>query len=150
WLSANLLAIRKGIIKEIPLDIAEDAVIPYLIWKKGYKVVYNEEAIIFVNFPKTLKEWYLQKTRSLKAHSHTKIYIPENIRSRGFFTEIKGAYKVITYPKNYREFIWTIFLFLVRIHLWIIYFYDTKIKKEEYRGVWKRAKTTSPLEHGNN
>ena len=34
WLSANLLAVRRSLLGDIPLDVAEDAIIPYFILKK--------------------------------------------------------------------------------------------------------------------
>ena len=46
--SANLLAIRNKVIKEMPLDVAEDAIIPYLFYKKNYRLVYADKAVIKV------------------------------------------------------------------------------------------------------
>ena len=46
-----LFAIRSGIVKEFPLDVAEDTVIPYLFFKKGFKIAYAENAKVYVKHP---------------------------------------------------------------------------------------------------
>ena len=46
--SANLLAIKNNVIKDIPTDVAEDAVIPYMFFSRNYRLVYNDKAMIIV------------------------------------------------------------------------------------------------------
>src|SRR6185295_18184938 len=46
--SGYLFAIRNGIIKEFPLDASENNIIPYLFWKKGYKIKYLDKVEVYV------------------------------------------------------------------------------------------------------
>ena len=144
WLSANLLAVRRAALYDIPLDIAEDAVIPFLAFKNNWKTIYTPKARIQVTYPKNLKDWYTQKTRSLGAHYLAPKYIDNSQRS--FSKEIRGAIKIFTYAENLKEVIWTFALFPARLYLWSKVIYNNKIKKQFYGGTWQRAKTTLPLE----
>jgi cellulose synthase/poly-beta-1,6-N-acetylglucosamine synthase-like glycosyltransferase len=53
--SGYLFAFR-NIIKEIPLDVAEDSIIPYYFLKKSYKIGYAEKALVYVKNPRNLKD----------------------------------------------------------------------------------------------
>ena len=64
--SGYLFAMRNGVIKEIPTDVAEDTIIPYLFWKGGYKVGYAEKALVYVKNPDNIKDWIKQKKRTAK------------------------------------------------------------------------------------
>src|SRR3989344_8190828 len=49
--SGYLFAFRNNIIKEFPLDVAEDTIIPYIFYKKGYKIGYAEKALVYIKNP---------------------------------------------------------------------------------------------------
>ena len=49
---------------------------------------------------------------------------------------------VETYSKNFREFNWTIGLFIARLYMWLNVFYDTKIKRKHYNDAWERVEST--------
>jgi len=109
---ANLLAVRKGIINEIPLDVAEDAIISYMVYEKGYKNVYVKEARVLVLFPRNFKDWVKQKVRSIKAHEALNKYVTKkDVKMKSFSNEIfYGIYLSLSFPKYLNEFYWTLLL----------------------------------------
>ncbi len=144
--SANLLAIRNKIIENMPLDVAEDAIIPYMFLKKGYQLKYVEQAKVQVTYPNNFKDWKKQKIRSIKAHESLNKYIKEEIRMKGFLNEIiQGTYLALTYPKNIKEILWTLTLFPSRLYVWLTALYQIKIKQDHYKASWSRSKSTIPL-----
>jgi len=146
--SANLLAIKNNVIKDIPTDVAEDAVIPYMFFSRNYRLVYNDKAIVRVLYPTNMKDWIKQKTRSIKSHESLNKYIKNrNLRIKTFLNEIiHGSFIAISYPRNVREFLWTLLLFPARLYVWILSFYQIIVKKEQYEGSWSRSKSTLPLD----
>ena len=143
-----MFAIRNNIIKGFPTDVAEDTVIPYLFHKKGYRIGYAENARVYVKWPDNMKDWIKQKTRSIKSHESLNKYIKNrNLRIKTFLNEIiHGSFIAISYPRNVREFLWTLLLFPARLYVWILSFYQIIVKKEQYEGSWSRSKSTLPLD----
>ena len=141
--SAYLFAFR-NIIKEIPLDVAEDAVIPYMFWEKGYTVGYAENAVVYVKNPDSFKDWLKQRKRTSKAHETLEKYVDvERIpRVKSFSNEVKkGFFWALAYPKNIKEFYWTFCLFFARLYMWGCVFIDTKMRKKHYQDAWERVHT---------
>ena len=66
--SGYLFAIRKGVILDFPLGASEDSIIPFLFWKKGYKIKYIPKAEVYVKNPDNWKDWLSQKIRNIKGH----------------------------------------------------------------------------------
>src|SRR3989344_2009869 len=66
--SAYLMALRAGIINEFPLDVAEDAFIPYMFYKKNYKIAYVPTAQVFVKWPNNFNDWVEQKVSKMKLY----------------------------------------------------------------------------------
>lgn len=137
--SGYLFAIRGGVIKDIPLDVAEDTIIPYLFHKKGYKIGYAENALVYVKWPDNLKDWLKQKKRASDAHSKLIKYYPDFPRVKSFFNEVlEGvSFKVFLYPKNVKEVYWTFLLYFTRLYMWLSLFYDNKFRKKDYRDGWR-------------
>ena len=136
--SGYLFAFR-NIIKEIPLDVAEDSIIPYYFYKKGYKIAYAENARVFVKNPTNLKDFIKQRKRTANAHAKLTKYAPDFPRVKSFSGEIKGGLKnlviIFSYPKNIKEFFWTLLLFPTRLYIWLKLFYDKR--KKEYEDGWR-------------
>src|SRR3989344_6732133 len=63
-----LFAFRNGIVKEFDRDIPEDAIIPFTFMEEGYKIVYEENAKVYVKYPDNFDEWLSQKKRIRKAY----------------------------------------------------------------------------------
>jgi len=135
-----LFAIRNGVVKEFPCDIAEDTTLPYLFFKKGFSIAYAEDAKVYVKWPDNMKDWLKQKKRAADAHSKLRKYYPDFPKVKSFFNEIlEGSFslKVWKYPRNFKEFIWTIWLYPTRLYMWLSLFFDLKVRKKEYKDGWR-------------
>ncbi len=141
--SGYLFAFRKGLISEIPLNVAEDSYIPYIIFNKGYKIKYVPESIVYVKNPETLKDFIKQRIRTAKAHTSLSYYFKDFPKMKSFKNEIKeGTFSALKYPKTLKEFFWTLELFFVRLYIWIKKFYDEKISKKLYSDGWEKINLT--------
>jgi len=139
-----LFAFRKNKIKKIPLDVAEDTVIPYLLWQKGYKIGYAENALVYVKNPDNWKDWIKQKTRTHKSHGKLDLYVDTKTtpKVKTFKTESKGIFWLMKYPSTLKEASWTAQLVLARLYTWIKYFLDTRIIQNHYTDAWQRVEST--------
>lgn len=137
--SGYLYSIRKGLIDKIPLDVAEDSIMPLIVWKKGYKLAYVDKAIGYVLYPENLNKWINQKIRTSKSHELLDKYGGKALRMKTFKNElVKGVFWSLTYPKNINEFFYTFFLMLARLESWRRFFIDTKIKDKHYGETWDK------------
>ena len=146
--SGYLFAIRNGIINEIPLDVPEDCIIPYLVWKKGYEVIYTPRAEVFVKYPDNWKDWINQRIRTIKAHENLDKLYPDMPRTKSLLNEIqKGALFSLRFPKNIRELYWTFQLFFARLYIYLKAFKEIK-KKEVFSDGWRQTEisSTTPLD----
>ena len=80
--SGYLCAIKGGIIKEIPLDAADDAIIPHFIFNEGYKIAYAEKALVFVKNVNNWKDWVSQKLRCARSHEPLGRYVDFEKKSK--------------------------------------------------------------------
>ena len=141
--SGYLFAFRKKLISEIPLNVAEDSYIPYVIFKQGYKIKYVPEAIVYVKNPENVKDFIKQRIRTAKAHSSLTDYFENFPKVKSFKNEVKeGTFNALKYSSNFKEFIWTIELFFVRLYIWMKTFYDEKLSNRKYRDNWERIEST--------
>jgi len=143
--SGYLYAFRK-IIKEIPSNtLIEDGIISQMIWQNSYKIAYAPEAKVYVKFPTNLQDWFKQKIRSTggyvqKIKARHRQLIMKQDRMRGFREEVSDGLKLFfTYPKNLKEFFWTILLYLARLYLWLMILWQIKILKKT---PWERVEST--------
>ena len=142
--SGYLFAFRKEFIKEIPVDVAEDTIIPYFFWEKGYKIGYADKAKVYVKNSTNLKDWVTQKIRTHKSHNKIGNYANTKItpKVKTFKTEMRGITWILKYPKNLSEFSWTIQLIIFRLYTWLNYYYDLIFLKKNYQDGWKRIEST--------
>ncbi len=141
--SGYLFAIRKGVVEDFPIDVSEDSVIPYLFWKKGYKIKYLPEVKVYVKNPDNMKDWENQKIRNIKGHENLSKVFPEMSRTKSFWNEVRyGFFHALFYPKSFKEFKWSIELFNARKEIYKKAFSDLK-KEEVYSDGWREAETES-------
>lgn len=135
---------RNHVINKIPLNAAEDTVVPYIFWEKGYKISYAENAKVFVKNTNNWNDWLKQKMRTSKAHETLNNYVDlrKAKRIKTFFNESKGLVYLFSYPKSLREFYWMKKLVLARFYMWMKVFYDTKINNKQYTDAWERVEST--------
>jgi len=143
-----LFAIRNGILKEIPLDIPEDAIIPYLLWKKGYRNSYAPNAKVYIKYPDNWNDWVNQRVRTIKSHENIRKITPDMPRTKSFFNEIKeGALFAILQPRSLKQFLWIIQLYFARLYIYYKSFREIK-KKEAFDPGWRKTeiKSTKPMD----
>jgi cellulose synthase/poly-beta-1,6-N-acetylglucosamine synthase-like glycosyltransferase len=139
--SGYLFAMRKSVIHDFPLDSSEDSIIPYLFWKKGYKIKYVPEVEVYVKNPTTQEDWENQKIRNIKGHENLSKLYPEMPRTKSFWNEVKhGAFFALVYPRSPREFKWTLDLYKARLGIYKKAFKDLK-KQEVYSDGWREKET---------
>ena len=146
--SGYLFAIRKNVIIDFPMEVSEDCIIPYLFWRKKYRIVYAPNIKVYVKNPNNWKDWLNQKVRNVKGHENLHKFFSHIPRTKSFFNEIKhGIFFIVTYPKNPREFCWTIQIYFARLYLYFKAFRELKINKE-YSDGWRETeiKSTKPLD----
>ncbi len=132
-----------GTIREIPLDVAEDSIIPYYFWKKGFKIGYVKKAKVFVKNPTNIRDWLKQRRRTANAHTKLTHYAPDFPKVKSFKNEVtKGIIWIWSYPKTIKEYFWTVELVFVRLYMWLSLFYSLRFKKEEYRDGWDKIEST--------
>lgn len=137
--SGYLYSIKKGLIDKIPLDVAEDSIMPLMIWKKNYRISYADKAIGYVLYPENFSKWISQKVRTAKSHELLDKYGGKKIRMKTFKNELlKGLSWSFVYPQTIKEFFFTIFLMAARLEAWRKFFIDTKIKKKHYGERWEK------------
>jgi len=136
--------LNNGTVKELPPDVAEDSITPYYFYKKGYSIKYVPEAEVYVKNPTNLEDFIKQRKRTNASHNKLRYYAPDMPRVKTFWNEIKkGTFFALSYPKTLKEFIWTLFLFLIRFYTWILMFADKIIpKKIVYKDDWERIEST--------
>lgn len=120
--SNYLFAFRNNFVSKIPVDVAEDYVVPYIFWKQRYKIKYLENAKVLVNNPISLDKWLEQKIISAKKHENLMKYVGkrENLKVKSFKNEIlKGTISALSYPRTIKEFYWTLLLFGARLTMWL-------------------------------
>ncbi len=144
-----LFAIRNGLIKEIPPDVPEDAIVPYLIWEKGYRNSYASKAKVYVKYPDNWKDWINQRIRTIKAHENINKLYPDMPRTKSFFSEIKhGALFALLQPKNIKQLWWTIELYFARLYIYYRSFKEMRKKEKVYDPGWRETeiKSTNPFD----
>jgi cellulose synthase/poly-beta-1,6-N-acetylglucosamine synthase-like glycosyltransferase len=141
--SGYLYAIKSGIVKEIPLDTADDAIIPHLIHEAGYKIAYAENALVFVKNVDNWKDWVSQKLRCARAHENLGNYtdLKKSPRTKTFSNEAKGIFYLFSYPKTLKEIFWTFELIFARLYLWILVFFEVYVKKKYHKDNWQRVES---------
>jgi len=139
--SGYLFAIRNGVLKGFPLEASEDSIIPFLFWKKNYKIKYLPEAEVYVKNPENWHSWKKQKIRNIKGHENLNKLVKEMPRTKSFWNEIKeGTFFALKYPKNTKEFFYTLALFIARFYIYIKAFYELHFKKKGYYDGWRAEK----------
>jgi cellulose synthase/poly-beta-1,6-N-acetylglucosamine synthase-like glycosyltransferase len=137
-------AFRNKIVKNFPIDVAEDTIVPYLFRDKGYKIAYAPDAKVYVKFPNTLRDFVNQKKRTAKGHeSLSKYYDMKKLpRTKSFKNEIFEGYRALLYPRTLLEMFYTFMLFPVRLYIWMLVFYHTKFRRKAYSDAWERVEST--------
>lgn len=139
-------AIRKTKLR-FPIDcLADDAYISYASFKEGKKIGYAPNAIVYVNYPTNLKDYFIQKKRSAGAYVQLWKYniLTKNTVTRSFKKELQYFWFPIKYASNLKELMWSLALYPIRLLQWIVIFYEQKILRKNLmkNGSWERVEST--------
>ena len=141
--SGYLFAVRRALVEHVPEDaLAEDAVISHLVARQGYRIRYAPRARVLVKYPTTYRDWLRQKVRS--AGGYAQDYVRKSpVRMRSPWLEmLHGTRLALRYPRNPREFLWTLLLFAARLHLWLLVFVNVRLLRYPLPALWQRVETT--------
>jgi cellulose synthase/poly-beta-1,6-N-acetylglucosamine synthase-like glycosyltransferase len=139
--SGYLFAIRKIIFPKLPEELlSEDGFISNEVYRKRKSIGYSGKARVYVKYPDNFQDWIAQKKRS--AGGYNQIKKLTGIEMRSFKKESFGAFSLLEYVSNLREFFWLLSLFFARVYLWILIYRDINIKKKKHKEIWKRVEST--------
>jgi len=141
--SGYLFAFRRALIEHVPEDaLAEDAVISHFIARQGYRIRYGPQARVFVKYPTTYRDWLRQKVRTSGGYAQDHVR-KSQVRMRSAWLEIlNGTPLALRYPRNPREFLWTVLLFAARLHVWLLVFVNVRLLRRPLVALWQRVETT--------
>lgn len=136
--SGYLFAIRNGLVKETYPDVPEDCVIPYLVWKKGYRVAYVPKAEVYIQYPNNWADWLKQRVRTIKAHENLNKLVQDMPRTKSLWNEIKkGLLFTLTHPRNFKESYWLSQLYFAKLYIYFKSFRDAKSKETAFDPAWR-------------
>lgn len=141
--SGYLFAFRRELIDHVPEDaLAEDAVVSHRIAQAGYRIRYASQARVRVRYPTTYGDWLRQKVRS--AGGYAQEYVRQSpFRMRSPWLELRtGVRMALRYPRDAREFLWTLLLFVARLHLWLLVLVKVRILRRPLDALWQRVEST--------
>jgi cellulose synthase/poly-beta-1,6-N-acetylglucosamine synthase-like glycosyltransferase len=125
--------------------LSDDAYISYSIRNMDKQIAYAPMAKCYVKYPTTLDDYYKQKVRSLGGFVQLERFgvFKKDKQSRSFPIELTYALFVFRYASNFREFIWSILLFPVRLTTWIrIFWTRVMLQKDMPSSGWERIEST--------
>jgi biofilm PGA synthesis N-glycosyltransferase PgaC len=141
--SGYLFAFRRALVAHVPEDaLAEDAVISHRIASQGYRIRYAPQAHVSVKYPTTYRDWLRQKVRSTGGYAQPYVRNAA-VRMRSLWLEtIEGTRVALRYPRNVREFLWTLLLFAARLQMWLLVFVNVRLLRRSFDALWQRVETT--------
>lgn len=141
--SGYLYAIRAGLVTHIPEGaLAEDAVVSQQVAERGYKVRYAPDAKVFVKYPATYHDWLIQKVRSVGGYAQP-VIANSQFQMRSFRHEATaGLWRSLAYAHSPRELLYIGLLILARLHLWLLIFWEVRLRKRPLAELWQRVEST--------
>lgn len=142
---SGYLSMIRNIKIELPKDcLVDDAYISYFIFNKGYSIKYEPDSVVYVKYPKTLKDWLDQKARSVGGYIQLWKYnvINESSKIRSFNKELEYIWFPIKYAKSFKEIIYSLILYFLRAYLWLRIFIERRILKKDFYSTWVRIEST--------
>lgn len=141
--SGYLYAVRKSLLKKMPENtLSDDAYNSHIIKNQGYAIAYSPNSFVNVKYPDNFSDWIKQKKRSAGGYNQIKYIFKEKNIDRSLTKESSGIFQVLKYPKNLKEFFWTLELIIARIYLWMVIFIDINFRKKSFKKIWVRIEST--------
>lgn len=138
---------------QLPPDVlADDAFFSAWIFNHGHGIGYVPEAQVGVWYPKNMHDWFAQKRRSAGGYGQLQTYYRQGVLRRrtsgergvmrSFWREaFLGIFDALGYPKNLREFWWTLCLVVARLWLWILILKD-RLTHRDFASTWVRIESS--------
>lgn len=140
--SGYLYAFRRSLVQPIPEDsLAEDGLISHRVWEQGYLTAYAPEALVYVKYPTSYRDWITQKIRSMGGYAQQYVKASRGMRSLRRET-LDGVQAAIRYARNAQELWWTVLLFVARAYVWLRVWWDVKLRKRPFSALWQRVNST--------
>lgn len=142
--SGYLFALRKTDIRPAFDTLVEDAYISHEIHRRGGRIGYAPDAEVFVSYPKTLGDYFKQKKRSVGGYVQLWKYgfVTKQNNTRSFSRELEYFWFPIRYARNLRQFIWSLLLYPIRLYLWLVIFWERRVKQKSFDKTWVRVEST--------
>ncbi len=144
-MSGYIMATRNYNFKIPENVLSDDAYISYFIRNLGKEIAYAPLAQSYVKYPTNLDDYYKQKVRSLGGFIQLERFgiFKKDKQSRSFFIEIQYALFVFKYARNFKELIWSLLLFPIRLITWIKILWErVLLKKDMPKSGWERIEST--------
>ncbi|MGV8142272.1 MAG: glycosyltransferase [Candidatus Pacearchaeota archaeon] len=139
--SGYLFAIRKKLMPPLPEDLlSEDGYISHKVYQKGNTIAYAPKSEVYISYPKNFSDWIKQKRRSVGGYAQN--YKLLNVKIRSFSKESRSFYRLFHYIQKPKHVWWLLQLFIARLHLWGIIYWDINIKKKTGQKLWDRIEST--------
>jgi len=145
FMSGYLCAFRKYSDLILPANIlSDDAWITLEILRKNLKIAYSPNSIVYVNFPRSILDWFRQKRRSAGGYSQLKEYYRNKVKlpKRNFIEELKYVFFPLTYAKNFKQYLYALALYPMRFILWLIILFDNIRGNKSNSKLWVRIEST--------
>ena len=130
--------------------LGDDIYFTYLVYKQGFRVAYAPNAVVYVKYPTTIKDWLRQKKRTSGAEYQIRQKYRDIVKfkpMRSFKQEFSYFPAVMRYSSNFKEFIWGLVLALFRLISWIWAFVEQKIFKRNPYKIWQRISSSKYKKH---
>ncbi len=142
--SGYLFAMRKTDIRAPKDTLVEDAYFSYAVHNAGGKIEYEPGAVVYVKYPKTMKDYFKQKKRSTGGYVQLWEYgvVRSETKTRSFWRELEYFWFPLRYAGSLRELLWSLMMFPVRLWLWIVIYWERKVLRKDFKKTWVRIEST--------
>lgn len=140
--TGNLYAIRNGLVRKIPTEVMiDDTYVALMVKKKGYDIVYEPNAIVYVDHPKTIKDFIVQKTRTRTGWYQ--ISKDENVKTERSISSGIKIYFPMTLKNLFtlKGIIYLPLFYIMSFYVWIKAWLNWKSKRKVL-DVWKIAESS--------
>jgi len=140
-ISGNLMAVRRGVVKEIPLEsLVDDSTLSLMIKLKGYKILYEPEAKVEVRTPTSMLDLIKQRARIRAGYLQLKKWFKTEERS---LIEEASNYllKEFSKLKSVKERVLFLIVGASYLFSWI-YGWWLLFRKKSHLTIWKRVEST--------
>jgi cellulose synthase/poly-beta-1,6-N-acetylglucosamine synthase-like glycosyltransferase len=140
-ISGNLMAIRKGIVKKIPLNsLVDDSTLAIMVKQKGYDIAYEPKAKVKVKTPKSLVDLIKQRARIRAGYYQLRKWF--RVKERDPYTEASNFFiREFIRLKSAKEKILFLFISMFYFFSWI-YGWWLLSSRKNYLNIWEQIKTT--------